>query len=171
MRPESVEHYKKLDQLLSDIIRVYRHLLAIVRKEREILVASKLDDLNENNKAKEAMLLKARALEEARLQCCRELALLEGLEPDETKLLDFARHFGGDEGEKLRRVHSVLDLVIKRVREFNQHNEALVHSALNTITGAMTDIRETIAPKKTYQKGGKLASSNPGSGNLVRKEI
>jgi flagellar biosynthesis/type III secretory pathway chaperone len=171
MRPESLEHYKKLDQLLSDVIRVYRHLLAVVRKEREILISSNLDDLNENNKAKEAMLLKARSLEEERQQCCRELALLEGLEPDNTKLLDFARHFGGEEGEKLRRVHSVLDLVIKRVREFNQQNELLVHSALDTITGAMTDIKETIAPKKTYQKGGKMASANPGSGSLVRKEI
>jgi flagellar biosynthesis/type III secretory pathway chaperone len=85
--------------------------------------------------------------------------------------LDFAKHFGGNEGDKLLKVHSVLDLLIKRVREHNQNNELLVRSALNTVSGAMGNIRDSVAPKKTYKKGGKLAESNPGLGQLVRKEI
>ena len=53
--------------VLEDQIRVYRHLLETVRKEKDILISANLDDLNENNRSKEAMLIKIRALEAQRL--------------------------------------------------------------------------------------------------------
>ena len=49
---------QKLIQTLEEQIKVYRHLLEVVRKEKDILISANLDDLNENNRAKEAMLLK-----------------------------------------------------------------------------------------------------------------
>ena len=55
MTPESVKQnneqmYVDLVDCLEDLVKVYRALLDVVRREKEILVAAKLDELNENNK-------------------------------------------------------------------------------------------------------------------------
>lgn len=169
MKPQSRELILKLDSNLDDIIKVYRHLLNVVRKEKEILIAADLDELNTNNKSKETMLLKARSLEETRQSIVKELALSEGLSED-IRLKDLALHFGGAEGERFQKVHAVLNLLITRVREHNQHNEQLVNSALDTVTGGMQSIRESVGAKRNYKKGGKLNEAQPGSGRLVSKE-
>lgn len=169
MKPESMELYKNLEKSLDDLIKVYRHLLGVVRKERDILVAANLEDLNENNKTKEAMLIKARKLEEGRLKAARELALAEGLD-ENTRLLEFARHINGEPGERLRSLHSVLDLLLKRVKEHNAQNEILVNAALDNITGAMGSIHDLLKEKPTYKKTGNIVSRPSEPGQLVRKE-
>ncbi len=171
MKPESTELAKNLEQSLEGLIKIYRLLLTIVRKEKDILIATQLEDLANNNKTKEATLMKAREAEEARRKIAFQLAQLEGLDPETTRLLDFARHFGGPIGERYLKLHSVLDLLMKRVREHNQYNEGLVRSALNTVTGAMDNLRDNITGTKTYKKSGTVKNDPAESGQLVRKEI
>jgi hypothetical protein len=169
MKTESRKAYKGLLTRLRSMIKVYRDLLALVRKEREILISAKLDDLSENNKSKEAMLLKVREMENERIQLARDLAISEQLS-EGTTLLEFARHFDGDIGEELRHVHSVLELLLKRVHELNQQNESLVQSALTTVTGAMDSIRDHVQERVTYEKKGSIDPGRGGSGRLVSRE-
>jgi len=169
MKPESVELYKKMEERLEDLIKIYRHLLGIVRKEREILVAANLNELNENNSAKEAMLLQARRIEEERVLVAKKLAESEGLSAN-ARLQDFARHAGGTMGDRLRNMQTVLELLLKRVKEHNSQNEVLVHSALDRITGAMGSICDTLKDKPTYKKSGDKASRPAEAGQLVSKE-
>ena len=169
MNPKSQELILKLEQNLDEIIKVYRHLLNVVRKERDILVAADLDELNVNNRSKEAMLIKARSLEESRISIVKDLANSENLSAD-VKLKDLALHFGGDLGERFQKLHTVLNLLLKRVREHNQHNEGLVNSALDTVTGGMQSIRDSVGDKQNYKKGGKLGDAKPGAGRLVSRE-
>lgn len=171
MKPESTELTKNLEQSLEGLIKIYRLLLNVVRREKDILIASNLEELVQNNKTKEATLMKAREAEEARRKIAFQLAESEGLDPQATRLLDFARHFGGPTGERFLKLHSVLDLLMKRVREHNQYNEGLVRSALNTVTGAMDNLRDSITGTKTYKKSGKAKNDPAESGQLVRKEI
>lgn len=170
MNANTGEILSKLEKNLEAIVKVYRHLLTVVRREKEILIAANLDDLNENNRAKEVSLLKARELEEQRLNLVRDLAKAEGLNPDNIRLLDFANHIGGEKGDKLRQFHSVLGLLLKRVRQHNEQNEVLVNAALNHITGGIQNVKETLGNKKNYKKGGKLQEAPAESGQLVSRE-
>lgn len=86
------------------------------------------------------------------------------------RLLDLVVHFNGEPGDKLRNVHSVLTLLLKRIQELNLQNENLVNSALQTITGAIGSIKETISIKPTYEKKGEKKSLNE-NGHLVRREV
>ncbi len=169
MKPENLEKYSVFEKSLEELIKIYRHLLGVVRKERDILITSNLDELNENNKTKEAMLIKARHLEEARLVAAQNLAQAEGL-PTAARLVDFVNHFGGERGERLRNIQSVLELLLKRVKEHNSKNEVLVSSALDHISGAMGSIRETLSDKPTYKKNGDIKTRTKESGQLVSKE-
>ncbi len=169
MRAELEPVYKTLSEILDEQIRVYRHLLDIVRKEKEILISANLDDLNENNKSKEAMMLKVKALETSRIKIASELSSGLGLSADQPRLLDMSLHVSAPYNEKLRNFHAVLDLLVKRIQEYNKQNETLVQSALNNITGAMKAVRDTLQEKPTYQRKGEIAPGAP-SGQLVSKE-
>jgi flagellar biosynthesis/type III secretory pathway chaperone len=158
-----------LIQVLEDQVKVYRHLLEVVRKEKEILVSANLDDLNENNRAKEAMLIKIRALEAQRLKLAAEIYQSLGLGGEQPRLLEIARHVRDDLGEKLRSIHSVLELLLKRVQEYNRQNETLVQSALSHITGAMKEIKSTLQEKPVYKKQGEV-EGHTASGQLVSRE-
>jgi len=170
MNQQSDSHQFNLLTTLEELVRLYRALLETVRREREILVASNLDDLNENNRAKEAILIKVQVVEETRMQQAAVVAQSFGLTEESPRLLEIARHAGGEAGDRFRNFHSVLELLLKRVQELNKENELLVQSALQHITGAMKAIRETLQEKPTYQRKGEVSSAPAPTGHLVSRE-
>src|SRR6185437_12572675 len=101
MKTESRDSFEQLEKSLDELIKVYRGVLNVVRQERDILISTQLEALSENNLTKEKMLVKARQLEEERQKAARVLAGIEGL-PENAKLIEFAKHFGGEAGERLR---------------------------------------------------------------------
>lgn len=162
--------YIDLLECLENQVKVYRALLDVVRREKEILVASRLDELNENNKSKDAMLIRIRSLENQRMKCARDLAQAIGADLDNPRLLDIANHSDVKWVDRLRNMHSVLELLVRRVSEVNKQNEELVQAALTNITGAMEAIRDGLKPKQqTYGPKGNIAAA-PGSPALVSKE-
>lgn len=162
--------FNELTTCLENLVKVYRSLLDVVRREKEILVASKLDELNENNKAKDAMLVRIRSLENQRMKCARDLAQAVGADMEQPRLLDIANHCQLEWADRLRNLHSVLDLLVRRVAEVNKQNEALVQAALNNITGAMDAIRDGLKPKPVYGPKGNIAAPNTAAPTLVSKE-
>lgn len=165
----AIEHLTALTSVLEEQIKVYRHLLEVVRKEKEILVSANLDDLNENNKLKEALLLKIRALENDRIKTATDICVAMNLPSERPRLLEIAKYIPDVQADKLRSLHSVLELLLKRVQDFNRNNEQLVQSALNNITGAMKAIKGTLQEKPTYQKKGEV-EGHASSGQLVSRE-
>ena len=162
--------YTDLFENLEHLVKVYRSLLETVRREKEILVSSKLDELTENNKSKDATLVRIRSLENTRMKCARDLAAHVGSDVEQPRLLDIANKCAGQWQDRLRNMHSVLELLIRRVSEVNKQNEELVQAALSNITGAMNEIRDGLKPKATYARQGTVAAGKTEGGNLVRKE-
>lgn len=162
--------HSDLVECLDNLVKVYRALLDIVRKEKDILVASRLEELNENNKSKDAMLVRIRSLENNRMKCARDLAQAVGGDVEQPRLLDIATRIDHDKAQRLRNLHSALDLLVRRVAEVNKQNEELVQAALSNITGAMDAIRDGLKPKPTYARQGAMASAKPDGGHLVSRE-
>jgi len=161
----------QLIQTLDEQIKVYRHLLDVVRKEKDILVSADLDDLSENNRSKEAMLIKIRSLENDRLRYAKETAQAVGVNAEAPRLLEIAHHVPAEKAEKLRNMHSVLELLLRRIQEHNKKNEVLVQSALANVTGAMNNLKDVLEEKKTYKRKGDMGKAANISGQLVSKEI
>jgi flagellar biosynthesis/type III secretory pathway chaperone len=162
--------YSDLLECLENLVKVYRSLLDVVRREKEILVASRLDELNENNKSKDAMLVRIRSLENQRMKCARDLAQAIGADVESPRLLDIANYSDVKWVDRLRNMHSVLELLIRRVSEVNRQNEELVQAALTNITGAMEAIRDGLKPKQTYGPRGNMSSGKVDNPTLVSRE-
>ncbi len=162
--------YQELSSCLDGLIKIYRSLLEVVRKEKEILVESRLDELNENNKAKDALLVRIRTLENSRMKFARDLAVLTSSDVDQPRLLEIAAKMPGERGDRLRNLHSVLELLVRRVADVNKANEELVQSALRSITGAMEAVKDGLNPKPTYERKGAMAQGKAEGGALVSRE-
>jgi len=162
--------YQKLVNSLEDLTKLYRTLLDTVRKEKELLVAADIEKLQENNLAKESTLAKIRALDVTRERYAKEFAQVIGGDIDNPRLLEMARIIQGPEAVRLRTIHSALEVLVRRTSEINKENEQFAQTALNTLNGAMTDIKDTLAGKKTYARQGKMAQGPDQSGNFVSKE-
>jgi flagellar biosynthesis/type III secretory pathway chaperone len=163
--------YSDLLENLENLVKVYRSLLDVVRREKDILIASKLDELNENNKSKDTMLIRIRSLENQRIKCATDLAKHVGADHETPRLLDIANHCDPKWSDRLRNMHSVLDLLIRRVADVNKQNEELVQAALSNITGAMEAIRDGLKPKPGYGRQGSVATTTVDGGQLVRREV
>lgn len=163
--------FEKLVHNLEDMTKLYRVLLDAVRKEKDLLVKTDVEKLNDNNFLKEQTLFKIRSLDGLRVNYAGELAQVVGADHKEPRLLELAQKMGGAEGDRLRTLHSALEIITKRLVELNRENAIYAESALKNVHSAMENIKDTfMGGQKTYQKKG---TYNPGydkAGHLVRRE-
>lgn len=163
-------NFEKLISNLEEMTKQYRLLLDCVRKEKELLIQSDIEKLNESNALKEQILSKIKNIENLRISCASELALNVGANHEEPRLLEIAQKMGGAEGDRLRSIHSTLELLIKRLVDINQDNATYAESALHVVNSAMDNIKESFMGQKTYQKKGNYQQGYDKSGHLVSKE-
>ncbi len=166
----SAKAYKNLADVLEDEVKVYRAMLDLVRREKDVLIAANITELEECNQAKEAMVLKVRGLERIREKAARELGAVVGLTSDNPRLLDLASKMLDPESSKLRSVHSTLDLLVRRIKDLNSANEELIQSSLKAVNGALGAIKQTLQPKTTYAASGEV-KQNEVAGHFVSKEV
>lgn len=163
--------FDKLVNNLEDLTKQYRNLLDCVRKEKEFLIKTDIENLTENNTLKEQILLKIKSLDALRANYATELAQVIGADHREPRLLDIAQKIGGASGDRLRTIHSTLEILTKRLVDLNKDNAIYAESALKNVNAAMDNIRDTLmGSQKTYQKKGQYQSGFDKAGHLVRRE-
>jgi hypothetical protein len=162
--------FEKLSLHLEELTKHYRQLLDIVRKEKDLLILTDVEKLNENNLLKEQLIFKIKSLDGLRINYSTELSMALGLDTQKIRLLEIAQKMGGPRADKLRTFHSALEMIIKRLTELNQSNAKYAESALKNVNSAMNSFKETLMGQKTYQNKGKYQQGHETSGHLVRKE-
>lgn len=163
--------FHKLESNLEELTKIYRSLLDIVRKEKEILLKADREALDESNKLKEELLFKLRAQDSLRSRYAMELANLVGADVENPRLLELAQKLAGTPAaDRLRTQHAALDILIKRITDINRENEEYTKSALQTLNGALNDIKDSLSGKKTYSGKGQYKQGPQVAGNFVSKE-
>lgn len=162
--------YEKLVHNLEDLTKNYRQLLDCVRKEKDLLIATDLTKLNENTLLKEQLLFKIKAIDGLRINYATEMANTLAMESSGVRLLELAQKVGGVKADRLRTLHSTLELIIKRLSDLNASNAQYAQSALKTVGSAMDSLKENLMGQKTYQNKGKYQQGHDKYGHLVSKE-
>ncbi|MGZ3802399.1 MAG: flagellar protein FlgN [Bdellovibrio sp.] len=163
--------FQKLETNLEELTKIYRSLLDIVRKEKELLLTADREALEESNRLKEDLLFKLRAQDALRSRYAMDLATMVGADVENPRLLELAQKLAGTPAaDRLRTQHSALDMLIKRITEINKENEEYTKSALGTLNGALNDIKDTLSGKKTYGGKGQYKTGPQVAGNFVSKE-
>lgn len=163
--------FEKLVHNLDDLIKLYRHLLDLARKEKEALIEANSEKIIELNKQKEIHLQKIKLADTLRFKHAKELCVMIKADAENPRLLEMAQKIQGPMGDHLRNLHKTLDMVITRIIEINKDNEELAQKALNVLNGTMNNLKETLSGKKTYERKGNYKQGPEQSGNFVSKEI
>ncbi|GIL16697.1 MAG: hypothetical protein BroJett040_04480 [Oligoflexia bacterium] len=164
------EVYFQLLSGLDELVRLYRTLLDLMVREKDILIQVDLDKIQESNQAKELLLHKIRQADAEREKHAIELTKIIGGDIRQPRLLEIAKKMKSDEAVKLKSVHTALDLLLRQITEQNNENEKYAASALNIFNGALGDIKDSLIGKKTYGKKGVMTEGAEKSGNFVSKE-
>ncbi len=162
--------FDKLVKNLEDLTKQYRLLLECVRKEKELLIATNIEKLNENNVLKEQLLMRIKSLDGLRVNYAAELAQAVGADATFPRLLEIAVKIGGVEADRLRSIHSTLEIITNRLVQINKENAKYAESGIKTVTSAMENLKETLMGQKTYKKKGGYQQGPDTSGHFVSQE-
>lgn len=160
----------KLIGVLDDLIKQYRLLLDLVRKEKEILIAADIEALSEINQSKDNYVITIRSLDAQRIKYVESIGYDLNIATEQLRLLEIAKLVPDEIANRFRSQHATLDLIIRRLSEINKENSVYAESALRNVNGAMENLKDTITGKTTYQHQGKYQRSPESAGHLVRKE-
>lgn len=163
--------YLKLEYNLEEITKLYRQLIDLLRKEKEVLISGDPDRINEVTKGKEFILIRVKALDALRIKYASDLAKHLNLDHEQPRLLEIARKLDGEKGHRLRAIHSALEVMLKRIPELNKENEEYAQTVLEHLNGAMDQLKDQISGQKTYQRKGHVERGPERAGHLVSKEV
>jgi len=152
--------YDSLLDILRREIEVYREILEIIQEERRILLRPSLGGLDESNARKETWILKARLLEEVRMNLVERLAAELGVPVDEANLSALASAASEGRAEMLRECQSVLKALFQGLRDLNQRNRALIDTSLQFLRDTAGFLNEILSPKTGYSGTGELKTVN-----------
>lgn len=146
---------EELQNNLKHQLSLYRQLVDLLRDEREHIIAVRHKEIREATYAKEAILDEVQREEFRRLKWTSEAAKFLNVSESHITMEMVATHIGGPEKfESLMSLKNALAHMLKKAKEMNADNKALVESALNdtqimkrNILGLTSDKPQTYGPK------------------------
>ena len=161
--------FEKLMHNLDELTKNYRQLLDVVRSEKEILRESNIEKLNSVNASKDQLITQIKSLDALRGNYATELAHHVGADTTQPRLLELAVKMNGPEGDKLRTMHSTLELLLKRLVDINRENAESAQRALHNVNKSLDSFKENLSGPKNYTRN-QIKSTADKSGKLVSRE-
>ncbi|MBW1965800.1 MAG: flagellar protein FlgN [Deltaproteobacteria bacterium] len=152
--------YDSLLRVLRNEIEVYGELHKLFLNERALLVKSSMDELYENSSKKETCILKAKMLEEVRMNLVEKIFKLLNIDK---KDINFSRLLSyGDDAQRRELTECQLSLrfLLNEINKLNKKNKMLLDSSLIYIQRSIDFINQLIYPTSNYLSTGKLKSNN-----------
>jgi flagellar biosynthesis/type III secretory pathway chaperone len=153
-----------LDELQKNLkhqLTIYRQLVDLLREEKEHIIGVRLKEMREATYSKEALLDEAHREEYRRQRWVKEAAaFLKMRESDVTMEVIAQRMAPREQHESLISLRLALVHMVKKAREMNADNLALVETALRdtqamkrNILGLSSDKPQTYGPKGAMDSG------------------
>jgi len=161
--------YDPLISVLRKEIEVCGELHASLVHEREILAGSSADELYESNARKEACILKAGMLEDARTKLIGKIAAELGLEGKEMTLSTLLSHGDDRRKKELKKCRSVLRSLLTDINELNERNKLFLNASLSHVQRSIDFLGQLVYPGATYLNTGRLKTTNL-NGKIVSRE-
>jgi len=154
---------EELQKNLRHQLTLYRQLVDLLRDEKEHIVAVRMKEVRESTYSKEALLDEVHREEFRRLKWVKEAATFLQIKESEVTMEVIATRIGAtDQFETLMSLKLALTHMVKKAREMNADNRALVETALKdaqalkrNILGLSSDQPQVYGPK------GNMGSTGP----------
>ncbi|MBW2411194.1 MAG: flagellar protein FlgN [Deltaproteobacteria bacterium] len=160
----------ELSGLLHQETELYGALLALMDNEKQAVIATNSEKLNEITKAKENLLLKLRILDEQRSHLLRKLADVLGQPENALSLKNLSNMVEAPHASRLRRSRTKLLSLITEVQAANSQNRALFTHSLELVRGSMNLLNNLMTSNPVYFRTGDLQQHHQ-TGNILHGEF
>lgn len=161
-------HITEMADILSRNIELYEQMAEQLERERRDFVSHSVENLNENLKRKEAIVMKLRALEETRQRVTLAVLKVAGLSKKDLTLSKLIELAADPLKERLTNLRQKLKEVIEKTNELNYFNRELIERLMKLNYNAAERLQNLLEPEETYLRRGK-AGSPLKSGRIVEQ--
>lgn len=142
---------------MTEILVIYRGILELSRRKREILISTKAQELGPVTSQEEFLIRQLGKLEASRRDTLCDLADIYQLNKDQLTLENLRQLADPENAEKLASIASEFDLVIKELTPLNQVNSELIQQGLTFVKYSINLLTQTtVGP--TYAPNGQGTS-------------
>jgi flagellar biosynthesis/type III secretory pathway chaperone len=160
--------FDNLISVLGEEIELYRKLLETLQEEKGILLQPILERIHSINNLKETQVLKARLLEEIRINTMRKISSILGIE-ESNDIRAIIIHSEEAKGVQLQRRYEILIAILREIRDLNTKNKMLLDASLQSVSASIRFINDMMSSGPTYMETGDMALQNS-NGRLLRTE-
>ena len=166
----SNELFVFLIDVLKKELAIYGELKKFLFTEKKmILKAAPLQQLNENNAVKENLILKARILEEGRINILKKIARSLDIDEKGIKLMSLANHASFEQRKAIEELKYELTAVADDIRNKNDENKYLLNVSINNVNETLEFISSLVNRSGVYLENGKIGEVRK-NGSIVRTE-
>lgn len=160
---------ESLEQVLREEVELYEKFASYLQRDQELMVKLQIEELEAANKAKDTLLLKIQALEQARRTYVRRLADSMNLNEEKVRLKDLIGRIPAAEGQRLESLRQRLMAATENLRKLQDATTSLANSSISWINGSMASLRRILTPNETYGPQGRVDVNSIFSGRNVEK--
>lgn len=161
--------YDSLLSVLGKEIEVYRELHASIVQERKVLARPSVDELYESNSRKETCILKARMLDEVRMNIVKKIVKLHDIEEENVSLSTLFPYAGDDHRGKLKECQSALRSLMTNINGLNEENKNLLNTSLFYVRNSIDFINNLMFPGSAYMNTGQMKTCKT-NGKILSRE-
>jgi len=162
-------YFNALIEVLKKEINIFQELKNVITAEKKILIKPSLEELNHSNAIKENIILKARMLEEVRLNIFKKIARKLDMNESGIKIRELAEYAEADQAKEMNEVAEELAALSRDINALNETNKGLLDVSLATVNNSLDFIISLMSSESVYLETGqvKIMQSN---GKFLRTE-
>lgn len=163
-------YFANLIDVLKKELAIYQELNDFLSEERKMLLkSSSLEKLNNNNAMKENLILKARILEEGRMNVLKKIAKNLDIDDGAMKLMSLANYAMTQQRRDIEQLKTDLMNIAQDIRKMNDDNQFLLNASINNVNASLELISSLINRSGVYQCNGKIDEIRK-NGQFLRTE-
>jgi len=161
-----------LRKLIAKQIVQYKKLLIVLRKEKEIIINSSIDELHTNNKKKEVVILQIKLLDETCLKVLEKIYDIIPTLSGQPSLSSIPEMIQEPHFELLSPAYTHLISLVRSAKTLNSDNERLMKGSLRVIKSSISFLMScATSPKGSlYENSGQIKTENVGM-QLFESEV
>jgi FlgN protein. len=161
--------FTSLIEVLRKELAIYQELKNAISGENIILIKPSLDELNHSNAIKENIILKARMLEEVRLNILKKIARNLDINIKEIKLSGLAQFADERHRREIGVIREELEQITQDINALNETNKALLDVSLTCVQSSLDFIGSMMSSGAVYLKSGQIETM-PNKGKYFHTE-
>lgn len=161
----------EMERVLSQEIELFRSYMQALSLDNDLMSKLKISELEENNKAKNTILLKLRAMDQARQNLVRQFAMTHGVAESDVRIIDFCSTASSDEALRLTRLKEELQAITAEIQVMQGKTAALANASLGWVNSSIATLKKMLTPVVTYNLQGKIGGDDVFAGRVVEKRV